>query len=75
MVLISCASVANLQLAAPLRLVSVALSLAGGALGVLLALPLMPVDFARLGELMGGRSFESPTVSPQVMRQILGFMA
>jgi VWFA-related protein len=31
-------------------------------------------DFARLGDLTGGRSFESPTVSLQVMRQILGFM-
>ncbi|SPE41347.1 exported hypothetical protein [Candidatus Sulfopaludibacter sp. SbA3] len=31
-------------------------------------------DFARLGELTGGRSFDSPQLSLNVMRQILGFM-
>jgi hypothetical protein len=31
-------------------------------------------DFARLGDLTGGRSFDTPTMSLQVMRQILAFM-
>jgi len=31
-------------------------------------------DFARLGDLTGGRSFDTPTMSLPVMRQILAFM-